>query len=129
MRRFGRPEQVATGTCDGANCLDLRLVQVAEASLLHRWVEVNTNPAPTLPVVIGAAQVSGAQSTSDGGLAFIRSDAQMPGRVFVKTMADELKDVSGSLIPAAFPGARLVTPLAVTFNATDGMKISGQLDA
>ena len=44
----------------------LRLVQVAEASLLHRCVDVNTNPAPTLPVVIGVAQVSGAQSTSEG---------------------------------------------------------------
>ena len=69
----------------------------------------------------------GAQSTSDGGLAFIRADAQMPGRVFVKTASGEAKCLSGSLVPQTFPGSLLVTPTAVTFSATDGMKIPAQL--
>ena len=69
----------------------------------------------------------GAQSTSDGGLAFIRADAQMPGRVFVKTASGEAKCLSGSLVPSTFPGSLLVTPTAVTFSATDGMKIPAQL--
>ena len=47
----------------------------------------------------------GAQSTSDGGLAFVRADAQMPGRVFVKTASGEAKNVSGSLVPPTFPAA------------------------
>jgi dipeptidyl aminopeptidase/acylaminoacyl peptidase len=67
------------------------------------------------------------QSTSDGGLAFVRADARMPGRVFVKNAAGDVKNVSGSRVPATFPAERLVIPEAVTFFATDGMRISGQL--
>jgi dipeptidyl aminopeptidase/acylaminoacyl peptidase len=51
----------------------------------------------------------------------------MPGRVFVKNAAGDVKNVSGSLVPATFPAERLVIPEAVTFFATDGMRISGQL--
>jgi dipeptidyl aminopeptidase/acylaminoacyl peptidase len=69
----------------------------------------------------------GAQSLSDGGLAFVRADAQMPGRVFVRTASGDVKNVGGSLVPATFPGSQLVTPTAVTFSATDGMKIPAQL--
>lgn len=69
----------------------------------------------------------GAQSTSDGGIAFVRADAKWPGRVFVKTAAGEVRNVSGSLVPASFPASQLVAPTTVTFSATDGMKIPAQL--
>lgn len=67
------------------------------------------------------------QSTSDGGVAFVRSDARLPGRVFVKTAKGELKNVTGGLIASNFPADRLVIPQAISFSATDGLKISGQL--
>jgi dipeptidyl aminopeptidase/acylaminoacyl peptidase len=69
----------------------------------------------------------GAQSLSDGGLVFVRADAKMPGRVFASRPGEVEVSVSGSLVPNTFPGGQLVTPTAVTFSATDGMKIPAQL--
>ncbi len=83
-------------------------------------------PAPSVLTEAGLIEW-GIQSTSDGGITFVRADAKMPGRVFIKTAAGEVKDVSGSLVPASFPSGRLVVPTAVTFSATDGMKIPAQL--
>lgn len=57
----------------------------------------------------------------------MRSDARMPGRVFVRTAAGPTRDVSGSLVPKSFPAERLVVPQAVSYSASDGMKIFGQL--
>jgi dipeptidyl aminopeptidase/acylaminoacyl peptidase len=106
------------------------VLAVTNAGDIDRRQIIRLNPAlkapPTNLTEPGLIEW-GAQSTSDGGLAFIRSDARLPGRVFVRDTARELKDVSGPLIPATFPGARLVTPQAVSYTATDGMKISGQL--
>jgi dipeptidyl aminopeptidase/acylaminoacyl peptidase len=103
---------------------------VANAGDINRRRILRVGPGGrTPPASVSDASVIewGAQSTSDGGLAFIRADAQMPGRVFVRTASGEVKNISGSLVPATFPGDRLVTPQAVTFSATDGMRISGQL--
>lgn len=83
-------------------------------------------PAPAVFTEAGLIEW-GVQSTSEGGVAFIRADAKMPGRVFIKTAAGDVKDVSGSLVPASFPASQLVVPTAVTVSATDGMRIPAQL--
>ena len=106
------------------------ILAVANAGDINRRRILRVSPGTkTPPASLTEAGVIewGAQSTSDGGLAFVRSDAQMPGRVFVKTAGGETKNVSGSLVPGTFPGDRLVTPQAISLSATDGMKISGQL--
>ena len=106
------------------------ILAVTNAGDINRRRILRVGPsAKTPPVSLTDAGVIewGAQSTSDGGLAFVRSDAQMPGRVFVKTAAGEVRNVSGSLVPRTFPGDRLVSPQAISFSATDGMRISGQL--
>lgn len=83
-------------------------------------------PAPSIFTESGLIEW-GIQSTSDGGIAFVRADAKMPGRVFVKAAAGDVKNVSGSLVPASFPAGQLVAPTAVTLSATDGMRIPAQL--
>ena len=106
------------------------ILAVGNAGDINRRSVLRVSPsAKTAPVSLTEAGVIewGAQSTSDGGIAFVRADARMPGRVFVKSAAGETKNVSGSLVPAAFPGDRLVEPQAISFSATDGMRISGQL--
>ena len=118
-------------------------VEMATLSLDARYALVVTNagdrnrrriyrvtPSSMAPAVslteAGVIDWAG-QSTSDGGLAFVRSDAQMPGRVFVRTAEGALRNVGGSLVPSTFPAGRLITPQEVTISASDGMKISGQL--
>ena len=91
---------------------------------------VQLNPAQRVaPATLSGANLIewGAQSTSDGGIAFIRADARFPGRVFVRTAGGETKDVSGSLIPKTFPADRLVVPAAVTISAFDGVRAPAQL--
>ncbi len=106
------------------------VLAVANAGDINRRRILRVSPsAKTVPVSLTDPGLIewGAQSTSDGGLAFVRADAQMPGRVFVKAASGEVKNVGGSLVPSTFPGDRLVTPQAVSYSATDGLKISGQL--
>ena len=63
---------------------------------------------------------------SDGTVAVLRSDAHVPMRAAI---ADDgkLTDLAPQAIPASFPADQLVTPQQVIFNASDGMKIHGQL--
>jgi len=63
----------------------------------------------------------------DGTVAVLRSDAHVPIRPAVVGANGELKDLAPQLVPADFPGARLVTPQQVILPAADGMKIHGQL--
>jgi len=60
------------------------------------------------------------------GVALVRSDARRPPRVAVAGAAGT-RDVKGPVVPAEFPESALVVPQAVTFTATDGMTIRGQL--
>ncbi|MGE0455790.1 MAG: prolyl oligopeptidase family serine peptidase [Vicinamibacteria bacterium] len=60
------------------------------------------------------------------GVALIRSDARRPSRVAVVGAAGA-RDLKGPAVPAEFPEAALVVPQAVSFAATDGMTIRGQL--
>ena len=69
-------------------------------------------------------------------LAFIRSDARRPAQPVVVSAANLLSTASASgstgrirplAMPVAFPADQLVDPQRVTFTATDGMEIPGQL--
>ncbi|HEX9189897.1 MAG TPA: prolyl oligopeptidase family serine peptidase, partial [Vicinamibacteria bacterium] len=67
-------------------------------------------------------------ATSDGALAFLRSSGTRPAHPAIKVDGDvEGREMARSAIPAAFPSDALVEPEAVTFAATDGMKVNAQL--
>jgi dipeptidyl aminopeptidase/acylaminoacyl peptidase len=61
-------------------------------------------------------------TTSDGKLAYLRSDAQKPARA-----ALDDRDLAPDAMPADFPAAQMVTPQQVIFPAADGMQIHAQL--
>jgi dipeptidyl aminopeptidase/acylaminoacyl peptidase len=63
----------------------------------------------------------------DGTIAVLRSDVHVPIRPAVVGAGGELKDLAPQLVPADFPGAKLITPQQVILSAADGMKIHGQL--
>jgi dipeptidyl aminopeptidase/acylaminoacyl peptidase len=64
---------------------------------------------------------------SDGAtVAVLRSDARLPIRPAVVENG-KLTDLAPQAIPAAFPGARFVTPRQVIFSSADGLQIHGQL--
>lgn len=73
---------------------------------------------------------------SDGGLAFLRSDARTPGHAaYLATVSAGGNDRARPLaapggpggIPADYPSARLVVPQPVTVTASDGMEVPAQL--
>ncbi|MBL8268488.1 prolyl oligopeptidase family serine peptidase [Steroidobacter sp.] len=64
---------------------------------------------------------------SDGGVAYLQSDAQRPTQAFIKSVKGEAKAVLAASIPNSFPAAAHVEPQAVTFSATDGKVVPAQL--
>lgn len=60
-------------------------------------------------------------------VAVLRSDARIPIRPAVVGAEGGLHDLAPQMIPASFPAASMVTPQPVLFNATDGLRIHGQL--
>jgi dipeptidyl aminopeptidase/acylaminoacyl peptidase len=64
---------------------------------------------------------------ADGTLVVLHSDAHLPMRPAIVSSNGAIRDLAPQLIPADFPGARLVTPRQVIFPAADGMQIHGQL--
>jgi len=63
----------------------------------------------------------------DGTVAVLRSDVRVPIRPAVVGAGGELKDLAPQLVPADFPGSKMITPQRVILSAADGMKIHGQL--
>jgi dipeptidyl aminopeptidase/acylaminoacyl peptidase len=63
---------------------------------------------------------------SDGAVAFLRSDARTPARASV-LLGRELRDMDPGAIPPDFPLQWMVKPQPVTFTASDGLTIHGQL--
>jgi dipeptidyl aminopeptidase/acylaminoacyl peptidase len=59
-------------------------------------------------------------------IAFLRSDARGPARPAIRVNGT-IRDMAPQAIPADFPGKVLVEPEAVTFPASDGLTIHGQL--
>ena len=60
-------------------------------------------------------------------VAVLRSDARIPIRPAVVAISGQVRDLAPQTIPSSFPAASMVTPQPVIFNATDGMRIHGQL--
>ncbi len=57
----------------------------------------------------------------------LRSDARIPIRPAIVGAGGQLHDLAPQMIPASFPAASMVIPQPVIFNATDGLRIHGQL--
>jgi dipeptidyl aminopeptidase/acylaminoacyl peptidase len=61
-------------------------------------------------------------------IAFLRSDAQRPpGPAIIPVSGGAVRAIGTDMLPAAFPGDRLVTPKLVSFHAGDGVEVHGQL--
>ena len=67
--------------------------------------------------------------TADGQtVAFLRSDAQQPpAPAVVPVSGGSPRAIAASLLPPEFPAAHLVTPTLVSFRASDGVEVHGQL--
>lgn len=60
-------------------------------------------------------------------VAVLRSDARIPMRPAVVIGTGHMRDIAPHIIPSSFPATQMVVPQQVIFNATDGMRIHGQL--
>ncbi len=65
--------------------------------------------------------------TSDGNVAVLHADAQMPPNVMVIWPDGQAHNLLENTLPTGFDPAALVQPQAVTVTATDGMPIPAQL--
>jgi dipeptidyl aminopeptidase/acylaminoacyl peptidase len=66
--------------------------------------------------------------TSDGqALAYFRSDARTPAHPVIQVGGGQPRELVPGSIPADFPSRALVTPVAVTITAADGMQIPTQV--
>jgi dipeptidyl aminopeptidase/acylaminoacyl peptidase len=91
----------------------------------HVWRVAAAGGKP-VPVTSGQGIQWAPAVTSEGAIAFLRSDAQRPARPAV-LLGSETRDLDPAAIPSDFPLMRMVTPQAVTFQAADGLTIHGQL--
>jgi len=65
---------------------------------------------------------------ADGSVAFLRSDARMPGTPYLLAEGGKVeRAIAPDWIPKDFPAASLVIPQQVIFKSADGWEIHGQL--
>ncbi len=65
---------------------------------------------------------------ADGSVAFLRSDARLPGSPYIlSARASEARPLAPDSLPRDFPASSLVTPQQVLFKSADGWEIHGQL--
>ncbi|HEX3703384.1 MAG TPA: prolyl oligopeptidase family serine peptidase [Vicinamibacterales bacterium] len=85
--------------------------------------------APPAALTSGAGIEWAPVATSDGGtVAFLGSTAQRSPLPAVVPMAGgQARTVAADRLPASLPSAQLVTPEPVTFRASDGVEVHGQL--
>jgi dipeptidyl aminopeptidase/acylaminoacyl peptidase len=69
-----------------------------------------------LPVALG-----------DKALAYLRSGAKRPAEAVIQVGGGEARPLAAGAIPANFPENALVEPQPLIFNASDGMRVHGQL--
>ncbi len=66
--------------------------------------------------------------TSDGkALAYFRSGAKRPAEAVIEIGGGEARELAPGTVPAEFPERALVEPQQVIFNASDGLRVHGQL--
>jgi dipeptidyl aminopeptidase/acylaminoacyl peptidase len=87
----------------------------------HLW-KASSGTKPVALTSGSGIEVS-ATPTSDGAIAFLRSDAQHPLHVAIR-VGSEVRDVE---TPGDFPMQRMIAPQQVIFSAADGLQIHGQL--
>ena len=91
----------------------------------HIWRVPVAGGAPVAVTTGGGIEWAPAE-LSDGGLAFLRSDARTPAHA-VRLSPDGRTAPLAANVPSDFPSARLVQPTAVMLTAADGMQIPAQL--
>jgi dipeptidyl aminopeptidase/acylaminoacyl peptidase len=93
----------------------------------HIWA-VPVKGGKAAPLTTGTGIQWSPVLASDGAMAYLRSSATKPAHPAVK-VGDDLagREMAAGTIPADFPEAALVEPEAVSFPATDGMKVPAQL--
>jgi len=94
----------------------------------HLWrVAVAVSGGQGAPVALTTGQgiESKPVATSDGKVAFLRSDAQHPMHPAIN-IGPESRDLDPAAIPPDFPAKHMVTPQQVIF-PSDGLQIHGQL--
>jgi Tol biopolymer transport system component len=70
----------------------------------------------------------GGVTLSDGkSIAYISSDARLPGRPFVRQVGKEAKTMVAEGEFTRLPSSEFVAPQAVVFEAADGLELHGQL--
>jgi len=69
-----------------------------------------------LPVALG-----------EKALAYLRSGAKRPAEAVIQVGGGEARPLAAGAIPSDFPESSLVEPQPLIFNASDGMRIHGQL--
>ncbi len=93
----------------------------------HLWTVPVSGGTPT-PLTSGGGIEWSPVMTSDGALAFFRSSGTRPAHPAVQLRGEKAgREMAEGTIPAGFPSAALVEPEAVSFAATDGQRVPGQL--
>jgi len=64
---------------------------------------------------------------ANGHVAYLRADAQRPGRPVVQDATGAAREMAAASMPAAYPAPALVEPEAVVITAADGMQVHAQL--
>ena len=105
-----------------------RIVYSANGSDTDRWhlFEATLSDGPPRPLTSGEGIEDYPVIASDGHIVAFHSSARDPLRP-VSLSGATLVDLAPRSIPGDFPTARLVEPEAVTFAASDGLKVHGQL--
>jgi dipeptidyl aminopeptidase/acylaminoacyl peptidase len=92
--------------------------------------KVPVNAATPTPLTSGTGIEWSPVVTGDGQVAFLRSDAQRPpAPALMPLSGGNPRAIGLNLLPADFPAVQLVTPKLVSFRASDGLEVHGQLFA
>jgi dipeptidyl aminopeptidase/acylaminoacyl peptidase len=95
---------------------------------LHRRIwEVAVSGGKAKPLTPPRTIAWNPAMTADGKLFFLHADSRRPARVAILQEKNEVKELMPESLPADFPALQLVEPESITFTATDGMLITGQL--
>ncbi len=90
----------------------------------HIW-RVSASAGPPHSVTSGEG-LEWSPVLAGNSVACLRSDGRRPARAAIQT-GGAIRDLAPDLIPADFPADSLVVPQLVTYSASDGMPIHGQL--
>jgi dipeptidyl aminopeptidase/acylaminoacyl peptidase len=94
----------------------------------HIWtVPVDGSAKPSRNAVKSNGSEWQPSFTSDGHVAVLHADAMMPPHAMVIRPDGNAQSLLDNMLPPSFNAPSLVTPQAVTINATDGMPIPAQL--